>query len=95
MDVELKMKKKIKNRRKRKAKRKRRLTVNKLEVYGRPMEGREYKDLSSMNMQMTKVGDELNVLVLLLQYQHNLQHTCTIITLSDYCTILFTTHLYY
>ena len=32
----------------------RRLTVNKLEVYGRQLGGREYKDLSSMNMEMTK-----------------------------------------
>ena len=52
VDVEWKMKIKGKNRRKRNAKRKRRLTVNKWEVYGRQMEGREYEDLSSMNMEM-------------------------------------------
>ena len=40
--------------------RKRMLTVNTWEVYGRQMEGREYKDLSSINMEMTQVGDELN-----------------------------------
>ena len=48
VDVEWKMKEK--NRRKRKAKRKRRPTVNKWEVYRRQMEGREYNDLSCMNM---------------------------------------------
>ena len=52
--------KRKKNRRKKKAKRKRRLTVNKWEVYGRQMEGREYEDVSSMNMEMAQVGDELN-----------------------------------
>ena len=60
VDVDWKMKIKGKNRRERKAKRKRRLTVNKCEVYGRRMEGREYEDLSSMNMEMMQVGDELN-----------------------------------
>ena len=44
----------------RKAKRKRRLTVNKWKVYRRQMEGRECEDLSSMNMETTQVGDELN-----------------------------------
>ena len=60
VNVEWKIKIKGKNRRNRKAKRKKRLTVNKWEVYGRQMEGREYEDLSSMNMEMTQVGDELN-----------------------------------
>ena len=60
VDVEWKMKIKEKNRPKRKAKRKRRLTVNKWEVYGRQMEGRDYEDSSSMNMEMTQVSDELN-----------------------------------
>ena len=34
--------------------------MNKWEVYGRQMEGRDYEDLSSMNMEITQVGDELN-----------------------------------
>ena len=34
--------------------------MNKWEVYGRQLEGRAYEDLSSMNMEMTQVGDELN-----------------------------------
>ena len=44
---------------KKKKLRKRRLTVNKWKVYERQMEDREYQDLSSMNMEMMKVGDEL------------------------------------
>ena len=60
VDVEWKVKQEEENRRKRKAERKRRLTVNKWEVYVRHMEGREYEDLSSMNMEMTQVLDELN-----------------------------------
>ena len=34
--------------------------MTKWEVYGRQMEGREYKDVSSMNMDIKKVDDELN-----------------------------------
>ena len=47
---------KMKNKRKRKAKHKGRLTGNTLkrENYGKQMEGREYYDLSSMNMEMNR-----------------------------------------
>ena len=44
----------------RKVSRKIRLTVNKWDVYGSQIEQREYKDLSSMRVAMTQVGEGLN-----------------------------------
>ena len=40
--------------------RKRRLAVDKWEEYGNQMEQRDYEDLSSMSVEMTQVGVELN-----------------------------------
>ena len=40
--------------------RKRRLAVDKWEEYGSQMEQRDYEDLSSMSVEMTQVGVELN-----------------------------------
>ena len=40
--------------------RKRRLAVDKWEEYGSQMEQRDYGDLSSMSVEMTQVGVELN-----------------------------------
>ena len=40
--------------------RKRRLAVDKWEVYGSQMEQRDYEDLSSIRVEMTQVGVELN-----------------------------------
>ena len=45
---------------KRKSKRQRRLTARNLESFGSQMEGRDYKDLSSMNVAMAQLGEELN-----------------------------------
>ena len=43
-----------------KSRRKRRLTVRNWEPFGSQMEGRDYEDLSSMNVAMAQVGEELN-----------------------------------
>ena len=43
-----------------KSKRKRRLTARNWESFGSQMEGRDYEDLSSMNVAMAQVGEELN-----------------------------------
>ena len=34
--------------------------MNEWEVYGRQMEGREYEDLRSINMEITQIEDKLN-----------------------------------
>ena len=60
VDVEWKVKRKRKARRKMRTTRKRRLAVDKWEEYGSQMEQRDYKDLSSMSVEMTQVGVELN-----------------------------------
>ena len=43
-----------------KSKRKRRLTARNWEYFGSQMEGRDYEHLSSMNVAMAQVGEELN-----------------------------------
>ena len=51
---------KMQNEMKGKSKRKRRLTARNWEYFGSQMEGRDYDDLSSMNVAMAQVGEELN-----------------------------------
>ena len=60
VDVEWKVMRKRKARRKMRTTRKRRLAVDKWEEYGSQMEQRDYEDLSSMSVEMTQVGVELN-----------------------------------
>ena len=60
VDVEWKVKRKRKARRKMRTTRKRRLAVDKWEEYGSQMEQRDYEDLSSMSVEMTQVGVDLN-----------------------------------
>ena len=60
VDVEWKVKRKRKARRKMIATRKTSLAVDKREEYGSQMEQRDYEDLSSMSVEMTQVGVELN-----------------------------------
>ena len=60
VDVEWKVKRKRKARRKMRTTRKRRLAVDKWEEYVSKMEQRDYEDLSSMSVEMTQVGVELN-----------------------------------
>ena len=60
VNMEWKVKRRMKCRRKRKSKQKRRLTARNWAVFGSQMEKREYKDLSSMNVAMAQVGEELN-----------------------------------
>ena len=58
--VEWKVKRKRKARRKIRTTRKRRLAVDKWEEYRSQMEQRDYEDMSSMSVEMTQVGVELN-----------------------------------
>ena len=60
VDVEWKVMRKRKARRKMRTTRKRRLAVDTWEEYGSQMEQRDYEDLSSMSVEMTQVGVELN-----------------------------------
>ena len=60
VNVEWKVRRKGKYRMKGKSKRKRRLTTKNLESFVSQMEGRDYKDVCSMNVVMAQVGEELN-----------------------------------
>ena len=60
VNVVWKVVRKGKCRMKGKSKRKRRLTAWNWEFFASQMEGRDYEDLSSMNVAMAKVGEELN-----------------------------------
>ena len=60
VNVEWKVRRKGKCRMKGKSKRKRRLTARNWESFGSQMEGRDYEDLSCMNVAMAQVDEELN-----------------------------------
>ena len=60
VNVEWKVRRKGKCRMKGKSKRKRKLTARNWESFGSQMERRDYEDLSSMNVAMAQLGEELN-----------------------------------
>ena len=60
VNVEWKVRRKRKCRMKGKSKRKRRLTARNWDFFWSQMEGRDYEDVSSINVAMAQMGEELN-----------------------------------